>query len=87
MIVMIMREREVWVGRELFGGPIVLVESPVPLPWRRTKRRESEYESERRQKTRERERAYSSNATYFLLIAIFGGALYSSDDANNNTER
>ena len=51
MIVMMMREREVRVGRELFGGPIVLVESPVPLPWRRKKRRESEYELERRQKT------------------------------------
>jgi len=86
MIVMIMRERGL-VRKGAFWGPIVLVETPVPLPWRRTKRRESEYESERRQKTRERERAYSSNATYFLLIAIFGGALYSSDDANNNSDR
>ena len=56
---MMMREREVWVGRELFGGPLFWSNPPTP--------RMEEDEKEREQikivevtKTRERERAYRS---------------------------
>ena len=59
MIVMMMREREVWVGRELFGGPLFWSNPPTP--------RMEEDEKEREQikivevtKARERERAYRS---------------------------
>ena len=58
MIVMMMREREVWVGRELFGGPLFWSNPPPPME--EDKKEMEQIKIVEVTKTRERERAYRS---------------------------